>query len=364
MRHWKLLTALVLFVVVLATLFAAGSAARGLLRGLAGGDAANVALASSYELNETHDGALVVLAQTITLGDGSVVNGDAALVGNSVELNGHIAGALSASASQIVIGPGATVGGDTTLTADSVRIDGALASAVTVQAASVTLGPGSQLSDVARVCAGSLNDERAVAEPLVPCTAPTPNLVDPLWLRDAAAAGATVLALAGVLAGGVLAAVPHLVSPLRMARLDEGLRLRPTPRVLTGVVALLLWGVAGVLLMALPGGGLTQLLIVVFLGVSFLAGAPLIWLGVALAGLWLGRPILRLIRRPRAEAPWAALVGGLLISLFLALVGLSSTLGLAGLALLAALGLAAVSAGRAAGAVGDGSRPTSYFVQG
>jgi hypothetical protein len=95
-----------------------------------------------------------------------------------------------------------------------------------------------------------------------------------------------------------------------------------------------------------------------------IAGAPLIWLGVALAGLWLGRLLLRLFRRPHAAAPGSALAGGLLISLFLALVGLTSTLGLAGLALLAALGLAAISASRAAGALGEPARPTSYFVQG
>jgi hypothetical protein len=364
MRHWKLLTALILFVVVLAALFAAGQAARGLLRELAGDDTPNVALASSYALNEGYDGALVVLAQTITLGDGSHVTGDAALVGDSIAVSGRIDGALSASASQIVIGPGASVGGDANLTGESVRIDGAVDGIVAVQASIVTLGAGSQIPELTRVCAGTLVDERADAGPLAPCNAPTPNLVDPLWLRDAAAAGAAVLALVGVLAGGVLTALPHMVAPLRMARLDEGLRLRPTPRVLTGVVALLLWGILGVLLMTLPGGGLAQVLIVLFLGVSFLLGAPLIWLGISLAGLWLGRPILRLVRRPHAEAPWAALAGGLLISLFLALVGLTSTLGLAGLALLAALGLAAVGVGRASGAVGDGGRTTSYFVQG
>lgn len=359
MRHWKLAAALAALVGVLALLFTLGQSARAVWQDL-GRAGEQIGLTDDYVLTGDRDGDLVIFASTITLPEGSRVSGDAALVSNYAQLDALIAGDLSASASQIVLGPGAVVGGNADLTGESVTVEGVIEGQLTVQASQVTLGAGSQLGSAAQVCAGTVIDNRSDGAALIPCQ--PRQSVNPLIAAGGVAAG--VLALIGVLTGSVLAAVPYIVAPLRMARLDAGLRLHPTPRLLSGIVALGLWGVLAVLLAAMPGGWLSQTLLVLYLGVSLLFGLLLVWLGVSLAGLWIGRLLLRVFRKPNANAPWAALTGSLLITLFLALAGLTSTLGLAALALLATLGLAAISASRAAGAIGDGTRQTSYFVQG
>ena len=363
MRHWKLLAALAALIGILALLFALGQAVWGVWQGLSRAGE-QIGLTDDYVMTGDWDGDLVVFASSIALPQGLTVSGNAALVSNQAVVEAEISGTLSASASQITIGPTGVVHGSADLTGETIRVDGAIDGDVAIQGQSVTLGESSQISGEVRVCASSIVDNRASAAALIPCAPPTPSLVNPLWLQDGAMIGLALFALAAALAGGVLAAVPHVVAPLRMARLDEGLRARPVPRMLTGIVALGLWGIVALLLMALPAGGLLQMAMIVFVGLSLIFGAPLIWAGIALAALWLGRPILRLFRRPKASAPWAALAGGLILSLGLALVGLNSTLGIVALALLAALGLAAISAGRAAGAIGSQTRQTSYFVQG
>ncbi|MBL8146700.1 MAG: polymer-forming cytoskeletal protein [Anaerolineae bacterium] len=361
MRHLKFMAALAALIITLGVLYVAGQSARAVWQEL-GRAGEQIGLTDDYALSGDWDGDLVVFASSILLPEDSTISGDAALVSNYVRLDALIMGDLSASASQITLGPAAHINGSASLTGENVTIDGIIEGPLTVQASQVTLGENSQLASGVEICAGTVIDNRAGSAPLAPCQPPTLQPVNPLWAAGGVAAG--VLALAVTLAGGVLAAVPHISAPLRMARVDAGLRLRPTPRLLSGIVALGLWGVLAVLLAALPGGWLSQTLFIIYLGLSLLFGLPLVWLGVSLAGLWIGRLLLHIFRKPNAAAPWAALTGGLLISLFLVLVGLTSTFGLAGLALLAALGLAAMMAGRAAGAVGDGARQTSYFVQG
>lgn len=360
MRHWKIVAAVTALICTLGILYVLGQSARAVWQGLAQAGE-QIGLTDDYALSGDWDGDLVVFARSITLPEGSVVSGNAALVSDVAQIDSLIDGNLSASASQIGIGPGARISGNADLTGESVVVDGAIEGGFTVHASKVTIGEGSQLAEAVQVCAATVVDNRVGAAALRPCQAPTPQPVQPLWIENTAAG---ILAIVGVLAGGVLAAVPHIVAPLRMARLDAALRLRPTPRVLSGIVGVGLWGILAVILLAMPGGWLSQTLVVLYIGISFVLGAPLIWLGVSLAGLWMGQPLLKLFRKPHASAPWAALIGGLIVSLFLALVGLTSTFGLAGLALLATLGLAAVAASRVSGAVGDGTRQTSYFVQG
>ena len=359
MRHWKFIAALAAIILTLGVLYVAGQSARAIWQELGRFDD-HIGLTDDYTLSGGWDGDLVIFASSILLTEGSAVSGNAALVSNYARLDALIAGDLSASASQITLGPTAHINGHADLTGEMVTIDGVIDGQLTVQASQVTLGADSQFGGNAIVCAGTVIDNRAGGAALIPCQ--PRQSASPLWAAGNEAG--VVLMVAVVLAGGVLAAVPHLVAPLRMARLDTALRLRPTPRLLSGIVALGLWVVLAVLLAALPGGWLSQTLFIVYFGLSLLCSLPLIWLGASLAGLWIGRLLLHVFRKPNAGAPWAALTGGLLVCLSLALVGLTSTLGLAGLALLAALGLAAIVAGRSAGAVGDGTRQTSYFVQG
>lgn len=361
MRHWKIMAALAALVITLGVLYAAGQSARAVWREL-GRAGEQIGLTDDYALSGDWDGDLVIFASSILLPEGSTVNGDAALVSNYARIDAQITGGLSASSSQIALGPTAHISGDADLTGESVRVDGVIEGDLTVQASQVTLGEDIQVGGTLDICASTVVDDRAGDAAITPCQPAALQPVNPLWAAGGVAA--SVFALACALAGGVLAAVPHIAAPLRMACLDAGLRLRPAPRALAGIVVLGLWGVLAILLAALPGGWLAQALFILYLGLSFLLGLPLIWLGASLAGLWIGRLLLHIFRRPNAGAPWAALIGGLLISVTLLLLGLTSTLGLAGLALLAALGLAALIAGRAAGAVGDGARQTSYFVQG
>ncbi len=363
MRHWKVLAALLALVVVLGLLYGLGETVRAAWLALT--DAGEtIGLTDDYVLSGPHDDDLVIFASTIALDEGSVIAGDAALVANTITVNGRVNGELSASASQIVVGDGASIGGQAAFTGESLRIDGAIAGDVVVSVEKVTIGAGSQLAANVRVCASIINDERLNARPVLPCQIAPPGLVAPVWAQGADWAGAALLALAAALAGGVLAALPHALVPLRLARLDEQVRVHPMPRLISGVLLLGLWALVAVVLLALPGGGLRSAVLIVFAGASVLAGLPIIWLGLALSGGWLGALLVRAVGRPRTPAPLAALSGGLVVCGLLALVGPGSTLGLIGLALLALVGLAVLSARRAARSASHDPRQTSFFVQG
>lgn len=363
MRHWKVLAALLALVVVLGLLYGLGATVRAAWLALA--DAGEtIGLTDDYMFAGQRDEDLVIFASTIALVEGSVVEGDAALVGNTIAVNGRISGELSATASQIVVGERARIDGDAAFTGESLRIDGAIAGDVVVSVEKVTIGAGSRLPADVRVCASIINDERLDAPPVLPCRIASPGLIAPVWAQGADWAGAALFALAAALAGGVLAALPHALIPLRLARLDEQLRIRPMARLISGMLILGLWALVAVVLLALPAGSLRTVILILFAGASLLVGIPTVWLGVALTGGWLGTLLVRVAGRPRTPAPLAALLGGLVLCGLLALVGPGSTLGLIGLALLALVGLAAQSAGRAARSAISDPRQTSFFVQG
>jgi hypothetical protein len=359
MRHGKLLAAVAAIVIALAVMYVLGTAARAGWNATAT-NADGVYLTDEYVISGERAGDVAVFARAITVAPDGVVAGDAALVGERVQIDGRVTGDVSATASQIAIGEGARIDGDAALTGDTVVIAGAVGGDVVITASRVLLGENSALGANAQVCASAVIDERAGAVPLAPCELTPPSFVDALE-----APVSMFLLLASVLAGGVLTALPHVLAPLRLARLDESVRERKAARLLYGGLLAGLWLVGALLLTLLPAGFIASLLLIGFLGVSFVFGAPLVWLGLSLAALWIGRPLLRLARRPRPSAPLAALLGGLLLSGLLALVGPVSLPGLMILALMAVIGLAALGAARASGAVGDGPRrSSSYFVQG
>ncbi len=360
MRHGKLLIAIAAIVLVLGILFVLGASVRAGWNAMTNSPDA-IHLTNDYVFSGEQSGDLAVFARTIMFAADGDLDGDAALVGDTVQMHGHTTGDFSATASEITLGESARIDGDATLAGETVMVDGAIAGDIHISASKVLLGANSQLSSDVSICASAVTDQRANAAPVLPCA---PALSAPPLMTAAGTSVSAWVLLAAVLAGGVLAALPYGLAPLRMARLDEGLRARSGPRLIFGAALFGLWIVLALLLALLPGGWVTQILMIVFFGATFVLGAPLMWLGAALAGLWIGAALARLVRRAHTPAPLAALVGGLLISGALALVGLNSVLGIVGLSVLAIIGLAAFGAARAAGAVGDGPRRTSYFVQG
>lgn len=359
MRHRKMLAAIGLMVGVLVLLYALGAMARAGWNALTSSTAA-IRVSDDYIISGEYPGDLAVFARTITVAPDAFVIGSAALVGEQVQMGGRVTGDFSATASQIVFGEFAHIDGNAVLTGDRVEITGIIQGDTVISASKVVLGEGSQLGADVRVCAGAVDDERVGAAPVLPCAAASPSFASAL---DAPVA--LLLSLAAVLAGGVLTALPHALAPLRLARLDESLREHKVSRGISGAALVGLWLLIALLLTLLPGGFITSLLLIGFLGASFVLGAPLVWLGISLAGLWLGRPLLRLARRPRTPEPFAALIGGLIISGVLALAGPISLPGLIILGAMAAIGLAALGAARTPGAAGDSPRASgSYFVQG
>jgi cytoskeletal protein CcmA (bactofilin family) len=359
MRHGKLLAAVAAIVIALGVMAVLGTAARATWNTSAA-DAGGIYLTDEVLISGERAGDVAVFARAITIAPGGVVDGSAALVGERVQIDGRVTGDVSATASQIALGEGARIDGDAVLTGDTVVISGAVAGEAVITASRVLLGEGSALGANAQVCASAVTDQRVGAAPLPPCALAAPSFIDAV-----AAPVSIFLLLASVLAGGVLTALPHVLAPLRLARLDEAVRERKAARLLYGGLLAGLWLVGALLLTLLPAGLITSLLLIVVLGASFVLGAPLVWLGLSLAALWIGRPLLRLARRPRSSAPLAALIGGLLLSGLLALLGPVSAPGLLVLALMAVIGLAALGAARASGAVGDNPRrSSSYFVQG
>ncbi len=358
MRHGKMLVAVGAIVGVLALLYAFGTTARAGWNALTSSPDA-IHVTDDYVISGDQVGDRAVFARTITVAPDGIVMGDVALVAGQVQMDGRVTGDFSATASQIVLGEFARIDGDATLTGETVMIAGAVEGGMTISASKVVLGASSRVGADVRVCASTVTDERVNAAPILPCSAAAPSFLS----VDAGPLPVLVL-LAAALAGGVLTALPHAFAPLRMARLNEGLRSRMVPRLISGAALFGLWFTLALLLTLLPGGLITQLLLIVFLGATFILGAPVVWLGTALAGLWIGAALARLLRRPRTPAPLAALVGGLLISAALALFGTASLPGLVLLGALAVIGLAGVATLRAAGAVGDSPRRTSYFVQG
>ncbi|HYO89442.1 MAG TPA: polymer-forming cytoskeletal protein [Candidatus Limnocylindrales bacterium] len=357
MRHGKMLVAVGAIVGVLALLYAFGTTARAGWNALTSGPDA-IHVTDDYVISGDQVGDRAVFARTITVAPDGIVMGDVALVAGRVQMDGRVTGDFSATASQIVLGEFARIDGDATLTGDTVMIAGAVEGGMTISASKVVLGASSRVGADVRVCASTVTDERANAALIAPCAVTSPSVL------SVDAGPLPVLLLAAALAGGVLTALPHALAPLRMARLNEGLRSRMVPRLISGAALFGLWFALALLLTLLPGGPITQLLLIVFLGATFILGAPVVWLGTTLAGLWIGAALARLLRRPRTPAPPAALVGGLLISAALALAGTASLPGLVLLGALAVIGLAGVATLRAAGAVGDNPRRTSYFVQG
>jgi hypothetical protein len=360
MRHGKLLAAVAAIVIALGVMAVLGTAARATWNTSAA-DAGGIYLTDEVLISGERAGDVAVFARAITIAPGGVVDGSAALVGERVQIDGRVTGDVSATASQIALGEGARIDGDAVLTGDTVVISGAVAGEAVITASRVLLGEGSALGANAQVCASAVTDQRVGAAPLPPCALAAPSFIDAV-----AAPVSIFLLLASVLAGGVLTALPHVLAPLRLARLDEAVRERKAARLLLyGGLLAGLWLVGALLLTLLPAGLITSLLLIIALGASFVLGAPLVWLGLSLAALWIGRPLLRLARRPRPSAPLAALIGGLLLSGLLALLGPVSAPGLLVLALMAVIGLGALGAARASGAVGDRPRrSSSYFVQG
>lgn len=359
MRHRKMLAAVGVMLGVLAVLYVLGAAARTSWDTLTD-SVDTIRVVDDYVISGEQFGDLAVFARTITVAADGFVLGSATLVGDRVEMGGRVTGDFSATASQIVFGEFAHIDGSAALAGDRVLINGIIQGEIIINASSVILDEASLLGADVRVCAQTVDDRRAGAEPLLPCTAVASSqagapdmFISALW------------PLAMVLAGGALAMLPHVAAPLRLGRLDEGLRGHKLRRGAYGVALAGLWLLAGLLLAALPGGFITTLLLIAFLGASFVFGALLVWLGASLASLWLGLSLARLVQRPRWPAPLAALIGGLIISGALALAGPASLAGLLILGALAVIGLAALSAARASGAAGSSVRGDgSYFVQG
>src|SRR5579871_4986093 len=86
----------------------------------------NVIVDANYQLTGTHDDNLVVAGSNVILTQGSSVNGDASLVGDTIRVNGQVNGDLTALGKNLFLDPNAQINGDARFMGTNVTIAGSV----------------------------------------------------------------------------------------------------------------------------------------------------------------------------------------------------------------------------------------------
>ncbi|MEW6580481.1 MAG: polymer-forming cytoskeletal protein [Chloroflexota bacterium] len=275
-------------------------------------------ITSSYTLRagEQRAGDQVILAGTIVLEAGSVVDGDITLMGEKVTLNGEVRGEAIAVADRLTVGEGAHITGDLTVCAKNL-----------------------ERSDVARID-GQVREE---------CNqggrASVANAINSGWESWRSS---TLFRMGAVITGslffGALSALLTAILPRPLVRMSESIYRAPVVAggvgILTMLAAIGLTVVYGVSLLLILPLVLLPLVIIAWLVIGALS--VLGW--VALAGPF-GVALLRRAGLEGQPCMVAAAIGGVALSLLLrvwSVFWFTAWIGLLATALLGAIGLGAV----------------------
>lgn len=315
----------------------------------------NIIITQGYELDATIDDSLVVIADSIQLGEGSRVRGDAALIGRGrVRLDGQIDGDLTVMSDTLEIGKSSRISGDVAFMGNRITIEGSIAGDLTAFGQTLMLSPSSPVGGLVTACVGVLDTANISAEQLRPCREHEMiGTFAPLQAVRSSVSGAGVPAesllgtLPVALALAALAALAVTAFPGRFIRVEEALRVMPRGLARAGCLTLLVAaGLAAALVVALavaPPLGVVLLPVGVLLGLALLVMALVGWITLA---LYLGHRLLRLGTLPPLVAVIPGSLGLCLLTYALALLPFGVLFLLAGVAALAALGLGAALATR------------------
>ncbi|MBC7810314.1 MAG: polymer-forming cytoskeletal protein [Burkholderiales bacterium] len=131
--------------------------------------AENITFTQSYQLTDTLNDDVVVMAEAIDLSNNSLVEGDAALMGSAVTVSGDVNGDLTVMGETFTLGPDAHIMGDALLLVNHITLDGRVDGDLIIQSDDLTVNPGAALTGEVSTCADSLTDNRSDARPLVNC---------------------------------------------------------------------------------------------------------------------------------------------------------------------------------------------------
>lgn len=216
----------------------------------------------NYTLSGVLNDSLVVTADQITLEQGSLVTGNASLIGNRIVIDGQINGSLSiAAADTIEIGEGAQINGGAELVADQTTLNGQINGALRVTGDQLSFGENSAVNGGIDACVDQIDGERVGYSQT--CVSDIIIESPPIW--------------AGVWSALVLTGVTTLtvtLFPLHVANAEDA--LQRSPRVVFG------WGAAAFVILLGLGGAY----------VSLMAAAPPIGLLLVPAAFLVGAVVL------------------------------------------------------------------------
>jgi hypothetical protein len=318
-----------------------------------------------------------VAADTVSLGQEAVINGDTSLIGRQgIWFNGRVNGDLTAMADRLIVGKDGVVVGDLTFMGQEIMINGTIQGDLTVVGDLLLINRGAVVRGQISACVKQITNHAHPDLPIHPCSrSETLAALGPLWREGAAALAARTLQ-GGFSSGGLLfsvalslaltglSALLVTVFPRQFSHVSEALLL--LPRRMAGVgclAALMALGIGGGVVAATAVAspvGLALLPFGLVVGLALLALVVMGWMALALVlGDWLLRRITRAVQPPLI----AVLVGS--IALFalwhaLALIPFGPVVGLVLMAALGSAGLGAALVTRL------GTRPVRrrYFVQG
>lgn len=367
---------LLFFVAIVVGLLALALLARQWLAGQTLAFESGVKVVSDYRLTDTYDGDLVVVGGNIVLEAGSLVTGNASLIGDTIVVGGIVEGDLSTLGDQSILEADSHVQGNATLIGDQVSIAGRVDGNLDISGDSLTIERDALVGGVITPCVdtftGSGSDRLSVAE----CKtnqqfAPFETLIGlrnqtlALDGMQLAAPGSALLVL--VLSSLTMVGFSTLavtMFPRQISHIEEAIRSRPRSLVGAGFATfLLIIGLCAaliVLLALLPPLGLILLPLYFVLGLILLA---LVIAGLVTLSLVLGEWLVSRFGRATAPPLVTVIVGSLTLSAVLTLIVLlpfGFLIGLAVLALVSSAGVGAALLTRL------GTRPLrrSYFIQG
>jgi len=340
-------------------------------------DSSGIALGQSYQLDGQLDDDLAALAETIDLKLGSIVQGDAALIGGTITINGRVNGDLTAVGESLLIGPAAEITGSATFLVKEVKIDGRVDGIINMRGENLQINSTAHLNGEIFACAGTIAYEGSLRpEQIRPCsesealeyldrgdifrdagiTLPPLNI----HVGNSPATG-WLFSILGALAFSGLSILAVVIFPRQISHMEES--IRANPRGLGGVgfmVFLLAIGISfafAVILAIVPPIG------VLLIPVYFIGG--IIFFGMTLAGwitvaLLFGDLLLRRFTRTAFPPLVTAAVGNFALFFFWQILLLIPLAALLLLAIPTSIGLGAAVLTRM------GTKPShkSYFVQG
>lgn len=340
-------------------------------------DSGSVALGQSYQLDGQHDDDLAALAETIDLKAGSIVYGDAALIGGTITVDGRINGDLTAVGESLLLGPEAEITGEATFLVREVTISGRIHGALNVRGEHLQINPDAKLTGDIFACAGNIVfQENLRVGQVRPCSESetlahlesgdvfrdTDIALPPLNIRIGSSPGVGwLISILSALALSGLSVLAVVIFPRQISHMEES--IRANPRGLGGIgfmMFLLAIGISfafAVLLAIVPPLG------VLLIPVYFIAA--LIFFGMLLAGwvttaLLFGDLLLRRFTRTAFPPLVAAAVGNFTFFFLWQILLFVPFAALLALAVPTSIGLGAVIFTR----IGTKPSHKSYFVQG